>query len=272
MSLQQTIKEINTEIDSIKNEISKYQHPEEKLQRAREEYQDALNSRAQYIIDCHMKLQELESQLKKPVEEYATKYQRGRRIITNPIAREVSRLRAVSGDNRYSVDYHYKEMCERKDILDNFNGYMTDAERRLIAAQENLAMYSALIRKSEEKKRPKKERPVHVIKIDPYVKDGGIAGYNVSQDDIREVAKNGARGISITFGEKMINIKKSDLKDIMNGFNYQKIDVTTHGLSFFNNPGSYVFFKWKERNHWNDEKFIYPEANIEIPCLDKGGN
>jgi hypothetical protein len=269
MSLQKTIKEIENDITSIKHEISKYQHPEEKLQRARENYQDALNRRAQYIIDCHMKLQDLESQLKKPVEEYATKYQRGRRIISNPIAREVSRVRdAVSGHDSWGVDYHYKEMCERKDILDNFNGYMTDAEQRLAAAQENLVMYQELIRKSEEKKKPKKERPVHVININPYG-SGKIEGYNVSQDDLREVAKNGARGISITLGDRAVSIQKSVLKDILDGVWYHTVEVNHRGLHFqklgYDKHSSDITFFWK------GAFTIYPEANIKISCLDKGG-
>ena len=265
MSIQKEIKDLQEMIKASENEIENLRHPEEKLRNAQEQYNNTLANRADLIISCYAEIAELSEKLNKPWYEYAnSKTTFGhKRYKQNPDANNIARLYKNMNSMDYDKDYYYQILADRKNILDNFNGLRTEAENRLQTAKDNLAELEKFIQTKEEKKRPgKRNIPVtHTITIEQ-AKDTEVY---LNPLDIKALALNGARGLTLVAGNRYLSVSKSNLKDIILDFPVYDVKVDNKGMSIEHQDTAFYLFYWQNRYiYTRKQKKIYEEAYLDI--------
>jgi hypothetical protein len=199
------------EVREAENRIEDLRRPEEKYEAALAEYRAEAERYTDRTIAAQMELDEIQATLKKPWYEYADS-NGVRRRKSHPIANRCAELSALL-EPSWSLDYAKRELERRKDMLNNFSGYITKAERDLEAARENLRNLRELSMRVISRTLSKKPR---VRKEIPDIRfTGAGSDYLLDSEDIRVAFKAGMRGLSIIAGDVFYSIKREWLRPVL---------------------------------------------------------
>lgn len=209
-NLARRVRDALWEVHAAQRHLESLSRPEEKYQDALEEYHEALEEHTDRVISCQMRLDELQGQLTKPWQEYANS-RAMRRIKQHPVANDCARLDREIESSRRHIEYHKKRLEEQKEILDNFPGLKSKAERDLEAARLNYEAERHTqdriieeLRVKAEKAKVKPCKPIPQIEVrkegDDYILEG-----------VMEFFKAGARGLTVISEKGRLSIPRGHI-------------------------------------------------------------
>jgi hypothetical protein len=251
--IDMTLAQVKREIESAEwavreaeNRIEDLRRPEEEYESALAEYRAEAERYTDRTIAAQMELDELHATLKKPWWEYADSKNGVRRRKQHPVAQRCAELASLL-EPSWSLDYAKRELERRKDVLDNFSGYMAGAERDLIAAHENLHNLRQLSIRVTNRMALKKPRARKAIPDIRFTEDG--PDYILDSEDIRAAFKAGMR-LSIIAGDVFYSIKREWLRPVLSTVDAFTVHVNgcveirwdTGYLKF--KPSDMVMAKW----------------------------
>jgi hypothetical protein len=199
-------------VREVENRIEDLRRPEEKYEAALAEYREELERYTDRTIGAQMELDELQAKLTKPWWQYANCRNGVRRRKQHPIANRCAELSSLL-EPSWSVEYAKKELERRKDVLDNFSGYMARAEQDLVAARENLHNLRHLSMKITSRMQSRKPRTRREIPDIHFTKAG--SDYLLDSEDIRAAFKAGMRGLTIIAEDAFYSLKREWLRPVL---------------------------------------------------------
>jgi hypothetical protein len=252
-NLARRVRDALWEVHEAQRYLNSLSHPEEKYRAALEEYHEVLEEHTDRIIDCQMRLDELQAQLSKPWPEYANSHVMSK-IKQHPIANECARLDREIESSRRHIKYHKKRLEEQKEVLDNFPGLKSKADRDLEAARLNFEAERRTqdriieeLKAKAEKSRSRPRKPIPQVKVR---KDGD----NYILEGLKEFFRAGARGLTVISERGRLSIPRDRIYPALRTL--EGFTVRFNGLLEVCHASGYLRYTFPEHpdSRWYDQE------------------